>query len=330
MKVKRTYVLASAVALAVAAAGSLRIYWQASRPEVRLRPGPTTRAALPAVPRDRVAEPAVAEGEREAGPQRIVSLAPSITEVVAALGLADRLAGRTPYCHWPPSVASVPAVGALTDPNFEKIKSLSPEVVLITSNSGRLAAGLGRLGLRYEAVPHETLGDVYRAIEVVGRVCDRPRTAGQLVRAIRGDVSRLEAWAAEAEVRPRRVLVVLGELPAVPRGVWAAGPGSFWDELVRMAGHVNAAREVLKVSHGEIPLTTLRMLDAEVIVEFGQGRSQGQWRELYRSWSEVGRMQAIEGQRVRCVGEEEWLSAGPRIAIGLHRLMAALGEFGGE
>ncbi|HSW46451.1 MAG TPA: helical backbone metal receptor [Phycisphaerae bacterium] len=321
---KRWHILAGAVLVVLVPAVGLRIHRLTHRPMVSLRSQPTSAPSLPSLPRDYVAEPMVDPAERELGPMRLISLAPSITEVVHALGLGSRMVGRTPYCLWPPGVETVPAVGALTDPNYELIRSLRPGLVLITSNSVQVAAGLERLGLTYCTVPHDTLDDVFRAIEVVGRTCERPRSAESLNAAIRADLETMRQWAASWQGRRWRVLVALGELPVPPRSVWAAGPGSFLDDLLRMAGQANAAREVLKVSHGEIPLTTLQMLDPEVIIEFGKPRSDETLRELYRSWPDVGRLQAIEQQRVRRVGDEQWLSAGPRIAITLHRLITAL------
>ncbi len=327
--VKRSYVLAAVVCATLLVAVGLRIAGTRNAPDIELRPEPVPASvpSLPPVPRDFVAEPIIEPGERDAGPKRIISLAPSITELVCALGLRDRLVGRTPYCHYPPGVEAVPAVGALQDPNFERIRSLSPDMILITANSARLAAGLSELGLQHYPIPHESLADVFAAVEEAGRVCNRPVTARRLADAIRADLASLEDRAARSVHRKQRVLISLGPLPVPPRALWAAGPGSFLDELVSMAGQENAAREALKVSHGEIPLTRLRGLNPDVILEFGPSRSDHDRLEMYRTWSEIGPVRAIEQQRVRVVGKEEWLSAGPRIAITLHCLIASLSEF---
>ena len=326
---KRSHVLIGLVGVTLAIAIGLRVHSYLNTPDVELRTvhSPTSAPALPPVPRDYVAEPVVDEAERSAGPKRIISLAPSITELVCALGMRDRLVGRTPYCHYPPEVTSLPAVGALQDPNFEKIRSLSPDLILITSNSGRLAAGLSKIGLKYQAIPHETLADVFAAIEEAGRVCQRPVTAHRLAEGIRSDLESLREWVPRFVQRKQRVLVSLGMLPVPPRAVWAAGPGSFLDELISMAGQTNAACEVLKISHGEIPLTRLRALNPDVILEFGPAPDDKDQLDMYRSWSEIGAMRAIAEQRVRVVGDAEWLSAGPRIAITLHRLITTMAEF---
>ena len=94
-----------------------------------------------------------------------------------------------------------------------------------------------------------------------------------------------------------------------------------------VAGHTNAARRVLKSSQGEIPLEILRVIDPEIIVEFREDLAGPTMADVYRSWADVGDLQAIRERRVRSVGGPEWLSAGPRIAIELHRFITVLSEF---
>jgi iron complex transport system substrate-binding protein len=276
------------------------------------------------VPRDFVAHPSVAEGEQANGPRRIISLAPSITEVICALGLRDRLVGRTQYCVYPPGLESVPSVGALMDTNYEFIKSLQPDVVFVTANSGDMIGRLSALHLHGEPVPHNSVEDIYAAIRRVGEVCGRPRTADALIRAIQADVSNLQQQVAVAHRPSRRVLVMLGELPVPPSAIFVAGPGSFLDGLLQMAGGTNAARDALHSSHGEIPLEKLIQIDPELILEFRDRPAPGAIEDMYRSWSAVGELRAIRDRHVRTVGGLEWLSAGPRIALELQRFIAAM------
>lgn len=326
---QRRSVLILVVGLVFCAAVGLRVRSEMGRSQQRVTPPiPTaTRSVSIPVPRDYVVEPMVVPEEADRGPGRIVSLAPSVTEIVCALGLRDRLVGRTPYCHHPPGIESVTAVGAIMDANYAAIKALEPDLILMTINSGSVSASLQKLNLRHEAVPHESLEEVYTAIERIGELCDRPRTAAALVSSIRADVEVLHRRAARSVAHPRRVLVVFGPLPVPPRAVFVAGPGIFFDRLVELAGHANAARRVLKSSQGEIPLEILRVIDPEVILEFREEPTRAVMADLYRSWSEVGDLQAIREQRVRSVGGPEWLSAGPRIAIELHRFITVLSEF---
>ncbi len=284
------------------------------------------RGAVPPVriadgPVDYVKQPWIAPGEALAGPQRIISLAPSNTEILCALGLRDRLIGRTQYCVYPPGLESVPIVGALTDANYEKIKALRPDLVLVTENSQEVIRKLQAIRVPYETVVHETLEEVYSAIARVGAVTGRPRTASALIGAIWTDLDCLKRAA-----RPhpdRRVLLALS-MPVPPAGLYVAGPGTFLDNLLQLAGYVNPVRDLPAGKFGELPLEKLTELNPDVIVEFGSPRSPEQLSEMYASWSAIPGLTAIERRRVLSMGGSEWLSAGPRIAIELHRLMGLL------
>jgi len=325
----RKYALMTLVALAAVVAVGLRVKSHLNQRAVRIDLSPAASRPVVDLPtvRDYVIEPMVAPGEENAGPRRIISLAPSITELVCALGMRDRLVGRTRHCTWPPDISNVQTVGVLSESNYGLMKLLDPDLVLATRNSGDTLANLTRLGFRCEALPHEGLPELYSAIEKLGALCDRPKTARMLVTAIQADIERLQAAARASAHQPRRVLVLFGELPVPPQAVFVAGPGLFLDALVQYAGHTNAARELLQSSQGEIPLEVLRILDPEIILEFRDPVDSNAMADAYAAWSRVGDLQAIRLRRVRSVGGPEWLSAGPRIALELRRFVTVLSEF---
>lgn len=285
-------------------------------------------SAVPLAPRDYVLHPDVAPGEDERGPARIVSLAPSITETLCALGLADRLVGRTQFCKYPPEITrpgAVPIVGSIMDTNLEMIRALQPDLVLTTTNSGDAGPKVDALGLRHVALPHDSLEDVFACIERVGEVCDRPESARRLVTAIRQDIERLSQTARTSGAKPLRVLMVCGDMPVPPTAVWVAGPGLFLDALLTASGQRNAATELLNAPFGEIPLERLVVLDPDVILTFPDRLPTiADTRAMYRSWSPLSAMRAIRNQRIRVVGGSEWLSAGPRVAVELHRMISVL------
>jgi iron complex transport system substrate-binding protein len=321
--VKRTQIYVGTVVVICLAAIALRVWSERSRAPVL-----TTQASSAHLekPHDYVAHPWVVAEENDRGPKRLISLAPSITEVICALGLRDRLVGRTQYCTYPPEVAEIRTVGALTDTNYELIKSLKPDIVFVTENSTEVIKNLEALSIRCEPIPHNTLEEVYTSIVRVGDLCDRPKTARALVGAIWADMDALHRKAIQMKQPPLRVLVTLSSLPVPAERVFAAGPGSFFESLLLLTGHTNAAREVLKVGYGEIPLEKLVSLDPDVILEFRADPTPEQMTDLYRSWSEVGNLKAIQQQRVRSLGGPEWLSAGPRIAIELHQFITVLSD----
>ena len=179
------------------------------------------KADLPAV-HDYVADPVVTADEADAGPARIVSTAPQLTEIACALGLRDRLVGRSSYCDHPPDIEAVPDVGSLLDLNLEQIMSLEPDLVLISGQSRLIRERLDDAGIRYESLPDASLADVFAAIRKLGDLTGRPRTAANLVIAIRADLTRLVTEHRPA--RPLRVLMLIGRLSDPPRSPSVASP----------------------------------------------------------------------------------------------------------
>src|SRR6266567_4588403 len=121
-------------------------------------------------------------------PQRLISLAPSITETLYALGLGDRMVGDTDYCDYPPEAKRKPHVGAVLNPSVEKIVALKPDLVLATPEANRreTADQLDRLGIPVYGLAAHSVDDTLRSIEDLGQVLDRGTEARALVEALRG------------------------------------------------------------------------------------------------------------------------------------------------
>jgi iron complex transport system substrate-binding protein len=306
------------IAAIVLTAVALRVF----NPSARVTLAPTTQS-VDTAPRDFVVSPWVAPGEESKGPARIISLAPSITESVCALGLRGRLVGRTQYCTWPPAVQPVPIVGALTDTNLELIKALRPDVVLVTWNSFEPIRKMQAIGLHVEQIPHESLEEVYTGIVRLGDLCGRPTTARALIGSIWADIDRLQRHAAARPHTGTRVLMTL-DMKVPPQALYVAGKGTFLDTMLHLAGYSNAADAAITSKYGELPLEKLREVNPDCILDFGPPRTPTQDAELYAAWSQVAGLKAIQERKVIAIGGPQWLSAGPRIAIELHRFITLL------
>ncbi len=283
--------------------------------------GPAGRADQPKL-RDYPANPLVDPAEQDVPPLRIVSLAPSATEIVAALGLADRLVARTPYCTHPPAVHGVPTVGGLVDLDVERLVALRPDRILIAGRSRLQVEKLRAAGLAYTSLPDESLEDVFTSIRIAGRVLGRPATARRLAAAIRTDLDRVcKAYAGLAR---RRVLIVLGQLGDPPRPPFVAGPGSFYDGLLRLAGQRNAAPASLG-AFAPLSLEAIVRADPEVIIQLAPDakRAVPQTQALAR-WRRVGPISAVRSKRVRTLAGAVYYVPGPRVAWVLRDLCRAL------
>jgi iron complex transport system substrate-binding protein len=175
-------------------------------------------------------------------PQRIVSLSPSVTEILFALGVdSSRIAGVTRFCDYPPAARRRPTVGGIVDPSPEMIVYQRPDLVLaVRGNPRPVLRQLQRLGLPVFAFDDRTglrgVGQMMAAVAAVA--CpDDPSRADSVVSRFSAALTAYESWA--AAIPPAERPSVYYADPEFP--TWTAGAGSHIDDLVRLAGGVNLA-----------------------------------------------------------------------------------------
>lgn len=168
--------------------------------------------------------------------KRVVTLAPSLTETVLALGAGERLVGVSRFDELP-QVAALPRVGGFVDPSVEAVLALHPDLVLVQPSPGNRqpVEKLAQLGVSVLSLPLQTVADTLAALREVGRALGLAGKGEALAKGI--ERARAEVRARAARLPHPRVLFVYGFEPLV-----VAGPGSFADELLRDAGAVNAAQ----------------------------------------------------------------------------------------
>jgi len=164
-------------------------------------------------------------------PQRIVSLLPSVTESVCALGACDRLVGVDNYSNWPAQAAALPHVGGLEDANVERIVSLRPDVVLL-SRSARVTERLEALGLRVLAFEPDSLADLERVLGQLGTLLGREEQARALWRDMNAGVAKVAAGL-PPQARGVRVYFEVASTP------YAASESSFIGQVLSRLGAAN-------------------------------------------------------------------------------------------
>jgi iron complex transport system substrate-binding protein len=261
---------------------------------------------------DWVSDPAVVAEERHSPPLRLLSLAPSATEICCALGLRAQVVGRTRFCDYPPQVRSLPQVGDVDTIDPEILLSLRPDLVFVSGASRAITDRLTRLGLRFESLPDRNLEDVFASIERVGRLTGRPRTAANLQAALRRELDQIAA--AYATAPPQRVLILLAPLADPPAPAFAGGPGSFYDDLLHRAGHLNALAAEGR-AYGPLALEAILRIDPDIIIELdadGTGRPGGD-AEALRAWATLGNLKAVTNHHVHVLTGRQHHIPGPRI-----------------
>lgn len=175
-------------------------------------------------------------------PERIISLAPNITEIISELNGMNRLVGRTDYCDYPENVKSIESVGNLTEPNIEKIAALKPDVVIASTHFKKeVLEKLEQLNIKVVVLyGPESFDGVYDVIKKVGDVIGEPELAERVIVEMKKKVDDVVNKVKEAKEKPKVYYVIsYGKF-----GDYTAGEGTFIDNMIEMAGGINIASDV--------------------------------------------------------------------------------------
>ena len=251
-----------------------------------------------------------------AQPRRIVSTAPSITEMLYAVGLGDRVAGVTTYCRYPEDARSKPKIGTYTEPSLERIASLRPDLVVIQKNPIQLAAKLERLNLKVLEVSHDTVDDVYLSIQRIAAAAG-VEPAG---RRVNDDIrAQLLAVRRSLANRPRRRLMfIVGRAPNRIEDLIAVGRASYLNGIIEIAGGDNIFKNAL-APYPKVGMEEILARNPEVIVDMGDMSQTDRVtaehkRAVVALWSKYPGIAAVCNQRVFAVASDIFTVPGPRMA----------------
>jgi iron complex transport system substrate-binding protein len=251
--------------------------------------------------------------------QRIISLAPSVTETVFALGMGDRLVGVSVYCDYPPEAAKIDRVGNFLTPNLEAILAKRPDIIIAVPTPGNRGSveALRGLGLRVLIVDPRTLAETEASLVVIGRAIGREAEGHALVARIEAGIAAVRGRL--AGVPERRVLMVVGRTPLI-----AAGAGTFQDELIRMAHGKNLAA----AAGGEWPHLSIEFAVAqapEVIIDTTMGNEERAGAQAALDfWNAFPTMPAVQAHRVYGYKAYQLLRPGPRLAEAFEAIARAI------
>lgn len=249
-------------------------------------------------------------------PARIVSLAPSVTEMLFAIGAAEQVAGVTDFCDYPPEALQKPKVGYV-NPNLESLMALQPDLVLAPQEFLKpdVILKLEQLKVPVFVLSATTVEDILGHLQTLGRMLGRPGKANELSMALRQEVASLRARM--QNVPPVRVLYVLNSQPLI-----TVGPGSFIDQLLRIAGGTNVAAQS-QLPYPRLSLEVVLQQDPEVLL-FPIGTSEGIPDSEQQAWRQWHSMSAVRHGRLHQISADLMNRPGPRIGLALGMLVNIL------
>jgi iron complex transport system substrate-binding protein len=253
-------------------------------------------------------------------PERIVSMAPNVTEILFALGLGGRVAGVTRFCDYPPEARSLPRIGGLVDPNIEIVRSLDPDLVIaFRGNPLRLVDRIRKLGLPVFVLDiGEGLEDLPLLISKIGLITGTEARAEALAAGLRGRLGAVDAALKGIDSRPKVFVLLYGQ------GLWTCGGESYVDDLIARAGGANVASALPKKW---ALYKRERIIRDDPDVVFILSRSSADFaagRDWLAGMAGIEAVSAVRSGRVYELDENAASRFGPRLVDVLDRMAAVL------
>jgi iron complex transport system substrate-binding protein len=274
-------------------------------------------AILPAV------APSTSGAQDVAVPRRIISLVPATTEMLFAMGAADRIAGVSDYDRFPPEVSKFPRVGGLIDPNVERVISLRPDLVIVYDTQTDLRQQLERARIPMFRYVHRGVPDITQTMRALGARIGAKAAAET---AAAGIESQLAAVRRRVAGRPRpSTLLIFGRDPGALRRINASGGYGFLHDVLEVAGGTDVLGDLKQQSVDVSTEMILRRApDAIIELHYGESLRPERMDEERKVWNALPSVPAVTNNRVYLLRGDEFVVPGPRIVVAAQRFAQVL------
>jgi cobalamin transport system substrate-binding protein len=253
-------------------------------------------------------------------PQRIISIIPSTTEMLFAMGAGPRVIGVGNFDRYPPEALTRAKVGGLIDPDIERIISLKPDLVVVYGTQTDLRTQLDRAKIPMFLYQHAGLADITSTIRELGARVGNTKESNTLADRIEAQIADVRKRVAG---RPRpRTLLVFGRDAETLRGIYASGAVGFLHDMLEAAGGTNVFADVKRQSIQ----TTSELAVArapEVILEIGVDTASASGRNL-AAWNALPSIPAVRNKRIYQLRGDGMMNPGPRISASVRRVAEVL------
>lgn len=253
---------------------------------------------------------------------RIVSLAPNITEILFALDLGDKIIGVSEFCNYPPDAQRIPRVGALLNPNFEAIIVSKPDLVIMVDEMAADKNVFDSLGIETLIVQHDSIPEILDSIRVIGDRCGKNQDAEKIVSTIKNKLQQIQN-AVQNKTRPK-VLISLGhdysqEPSAKPQNISIAGSDGFYSQMIEYAGGQNAYSG--KIPYPVISWESVISMNPQIIIDIAPVETKPMDSQItIQQWKNFSQTDAAKNDAVYVFTEDYTAIPGPRFILTLEKI----------
>jgi iron complex transport system substrate-binding protein len=243
-------------------------------------------------------------------PQRVVSLAPGLTEIVFALNRGNTLVGVTKFCDYPAAAKRIKKIGGFLDFNIEALISLAPDIIIMYPEHYEKMGPLKR-NVRIVMVRHNRLTDLLRSVLEIGRALNAEVEAKQLV-----DSTQKKLQNISERVKGRRkvrTLFVAGRNFDELKNMYIIGKKDFINDLLEIAGGSNAYEG--GINYPSISMESVIFLNPEYIFEISAHYERISDEKIFTLWEPYDMVQAVAKRQIKIIKDSFWLRPGPRVGL---------------
>lgn len=247
-------------------------------------------------------------------PQKIISFAPNITEILYSLGLGENIAGVTQFCNYPPEAAQKNRIGGLASYNYEMILRIRPDLAVILKEERDLVAFFDKYSINYITVGSDSIDEIIESIQVIAKASLVGERGDSLARALR---RQLEPAPVSTNADRPKVLLCVGR-DNIGGGTvgkcFAAGASSFYNQLIEAAGGINVLADV-RQAYPAITAEAIIRLNPGIIIDISSAYSSHNQQTACGDWESLKNLSSVKNMETHCLSGDYLTIPGPRFVL---------------
>jgi len=240
--------------------------------------------------------------------QRIITLAPALTEIVFSLGMGNHIVGNTKFCDYPEEAKNIEKIGGLIDLNIEKLISLKPDIIILYKEHLKKLEFL-KPKVKLVLVKHNTLDDIYSSIRIISNELNLEKKGSELIKKIKNELNRIRELSKNK--KRKRVLIIASRNPYDLKNMYIIGRKDFLNSLLEIAGGINVYSG--NIPYPSVSIENIISFSPDYILELSNMNPYNKKKNLFKFWERYSFLKAVKNKRVYFIKKLYWLRPSVRI-----------------
>lgn len=240
--------------------------------------------------------------------ERVVSLAPAITEIIFKIGHGSTIVGNTKFCDYPEQANYIKKIGGYLDINIEMIIALKPDVIFHYPEHSLRLNKLKEY-TRLVQLPHKDIDDLIKSIMIISHELRSESSGEGLIRHIRGNLDNVKNR--NKNLNKKKVLIVIGRDSRQLKNITIIGKGDFLNEILEISGGENAYSG--KIPYPSVSIESIIKMDPEIVIEFSFLKKVPTKNFVISLWEKFPLIRAVREGNIQIIRDDFWVRPGPRV-----------------